>query len=162
MLGSWRWSVGKDPSAMMAGLLMRRFHNAYLDELKAVREALGEDWVKIRRNRNGRSERYFPVLDGLYKLTREMDECGEALMGGGDPHPDPLPERERGRLSKAGPEESTREGWPGECSWPGMQEVFGEAFGEAEYSLADEAQVNNTVPRLGRIQRFIGWLMGGR
>lgn len=133
-------------SAVLAGLLLQRMQRAYLDELKAVRETLGEDWVGIRRNRNGKAERYYPVLDGLYKLTRELGECAAVLQG-----------EERG-------EDTARSGWPGECSWPGMQEALGEVtmpVGEvsAKDMDFDEPGVEEVKPKgWSVLQRVLGFV----
>lgn len=129
------------------GLLLGRFHSAFLDELKAVREELGEDWVDIRRNGKGRAERYYPVLDGLYKLTRELGECADAMTD------------DRGPTT-----EDERKSWPGECSFPGMQEAMGEIIdhsqGECHSPLPREKVEVGEQASKGRWMRLVEWLFG--
>ena len=65
---------------VVTGVLVWKYYRLLMCELEKVREELGEGWQGRRRNLQGVEERYYPVLDGVYKLARAMRSDAEALM----------------------------------------------------------------------------------
>jgi hypothetical protein len=135
----------KNESSLLAGVVLRRVYGELMDELERVKGELGPEWEAERWNRAGRRERFYPVLDGLYKLARGLREDGEVLINAtedGRPKTGMVQEEARGELVLAR-----------------------EYSGAREYSVFDTGMEGVKVDggdgvRCGKFGRLVEWMFG--